>query len=343
MNVLMIGEYPPKIGGISTHIYNLRKELNSLGQNIFVLTYQKSSEENVYHTRLPNKFRGFFFIVFGIFKGIIIIRRNKIDLIHSHFATTPGLLGLFLSLLTRKKRILTVHGSDINIFIERKLLGHLVRFVLGNYPVIIAVSPYLADKLAKLMKRDIIAIPNGVDHLRFFPDNSERKGIGFIGALVNEKNPRSFVEIIRKLREMNIGEPAYVIGKGYLKNELEEMSSGLNINYLGEILDTENYLKKFRILISTSKTEGFGLSILDSMACGTPVVSLSSPGSEYLLGDLGLTANDEKQLAILVEKIIQDNSFRLDISNKVLEKSKLFSWNKCAKETLRIYKRLLLE
>jgi len=113
MNILMIGEYPPKIGGISTHIYYLKKELIKLNQNIFVLTYSKSLEDGVYYNKLPNRFRGFFFILFGLFKGIYIIRRNKIDIIHSHFATTPGLLGLILSLITRKKRILTVHGSDV--------------------------------------------------------------------------------------------------------------------------------------------------------------------------------------------------------------------------------------
>ncbi|KYC47985.1 MAG: D-inositol-3-phosphate glycosyltransferase [Candidatus Methanofastidiosum methylothiophilum] len=338
MNILFIGEYPPKIGGISTHIYYLKKELKNLGQNVFVLTYSPSSEENVYSTRLPNKFRGFFFIIFGIIKGIIIIRKNRIDIIHSHFATTPGLVGVFLSILTRKKRIITVHGSDVNVFLNKRFMGKIVKFVLHNHSVIIAVSPYLADKLQEILKKNIISIPNGVDKFRFYPDNSQKKGIGFIGALVNEKNPQAFINIIRKIRAKGIDEPAFVIGNGYLKDELEQISSGLNINFLGEILDTENYLKKFKVVISTSTTEGFGLSILDSMACGTPVVSLKSPGSNYLLGDLNLSLDNEESITDLVEKIIKDSSLRSDLSKKVFEKSKLFSWDKCAIGVLNIYK-----
>ncbi len=337
----MIGDYPPKIGGISTHISQLKKELNKLDQDVFVLTYSNCLEDKVYSTRLPKKFRGIFFIIFGFFKGINIIRKNNIDLIHAHFATTPGLLGLFLSVITRKKRILTVHGSDINVYLNRRIMGQVVRLVLSKYPVIIAVSPDLAEKITHFLKGDVISIPNGVDNLRFFPHVSEKKGIGFIGALVNEKNPKDFVELIRELRQKGIVEPTYIIGDGYLRKELEEISNGLNINYLGEIINTEKYLNKFKVVVSTSKTEGFGLSILESMACGVPVVSLVSPGSEYLLGDLNLVAQDKNQLAGLVEKIIINPELRLELSNKVLDKSKLFSWKKCARDTLDVYKKFI--
>ncbi len=339
----MIGEYPPKIGGISTHISQLKKELNNLDQDVFVLTYSNSSEENVYYTRLPKKFRGIFFIILGFFKGINIIRKNKIDLIHSHFATTPGLLGLFLSAITRKKRILTVHGSDINVYLKKRIMGQLVKFVLSNHPIIIAVSPDLSEKILQLYNLDVISIPNGVDPLKFSPEASEKKGIGFVGALVNEKNPKDFVELIRQLRQKGIDEPAYIIGDGYLRKELEVLSRGLNINFLGELFDTEKYLKKFLVVVSTSKTEGFGLSILESMACGVPVASLVSPGSNYLLGNLNLTVEDKTQLADLVEKIIENPRFRLDLSKKVIERSKLFSWEKCAIDTLEVYKKILFK
>lgn len=343
MNILMIGEYPPKIGGISTHISQLKKELNNLDQDVFVLTYSNSSEENVYYTRLPKKFRGIFFIILGFFKGINIIRKNKIDLIHSHFATTPGLLGLFLSIITRKKRILTVHGSDMNVYLKKRIMGQLVKFVLSNHPIIIAVSPDLSEKILQLYNLDVISIPNGVDPLKFSPEASEKKGIGFVGALVNEKNPKDFVELIRQLRQKGIDEPAYIIGDGYLRKELEVLSRGLNINFLGELFDTEKYLKKFLVVVSTSKTEGFGLSILESMACGVPVASLVSPGSNYLLGNLNLTVEDKTQLVDLVEEIIKNPRFRLDLSKKVIERSKLFSWEKCAIDTLEVYKKILFK
>ena len=337
----MIGEYPPKIGGISTHIYQLKKELEKLDQDVYVLTYSNSLEEKVYSSKLPKKFRGFFFVLFGIFKGVSVIRKNKIEVIHSHFATTPGLLGFFLSIFTRKKRILTVHGSDINVYLEKGIMGKLVKFILSNYPTIIAVSPDLAEKIETLSKGKIFSIPNGVEHSKFLPENSEKKGIGFIGALVNEKNPREFIELVKELRRKGILEPAYIIGDGYLRKELEKISEGQNIFFLGEIIETEKYLKKLLCVVSTSKTEGFGLSILESMACGIPVVALESPGSNYLLGDLDLTVPDKSQLIELVEKIIKIPEFRENISNKVIGKSNLFSWEKCAKANLEVYKNTL--
>ncbi len=337
----MIGEYPPKIGGISTHISHLKKELNNYNQNVFVLTYSSSKEEKVYSSKLPKKFRGVFFIIFGFFKGIYIIRKNRIDLIHSHFATSPGLLGILLSFITKKKRILTVHGSDINVYLNRNIMGKVIKFVLSNYQIIISVSPNLSERITHLVKAEVISIPNGVDNLKFFPDNSEKTGIGFVGALVNEKNPKDFIELIKELRKREIVEPAYIIGDGYLRKELEDSSKGLNINFLGEITETERYLKRFSLIVSTSKTEGFGLSILEAMACGTPVISLSSPGSNYLLENLSLVVQDKTQLANLSEKILLNSQFRDNLSSKVLEKSKLFTWKKCALATLESYNKLL--
>jgi glycosyltransferase involved in cell wall biosynthesis len=343
MNILIVGEYPPKIGGVSTHIYQLKKELKKLDQDVFILTYSNSSEEKVYSSKLPKKFRGFFFLILGFFKGVSIIRKNKIELIHSHFATTPGLLGLFLSVVTRKKRVLTVHGSDINVYLKKEIMGKLVKFVLSNYPTIIAVSPDLAEKIKDYSRGNIFSVSNGVEHSKFSPENSEKKGIGFIGALVNEKNPKDFIELVKELRKKGIVEPAYIIGDGYLRKELEVLSKGENIFFLGEITDVENYLKKFLCVVSTSKTEGFGLSILESMACGVPVVALASPGSNYLLGDLGLAVQDKDKLRELVEKIITIPEFRVDISRKVINKSNLFSWEKCAKENLDVYRYTLFK
>ncbi|KYC45149.1 MAG: D-inositol-3-phosphate glycosyltransferase [Candidatus Methanofastidiosum methylothiophilum] len=340
MNILMIGEYPPKIGGISTHISQLKKELNNLDQDVFVLSYSDSLEEKVYSTKLPKKFRGIFFIIFGFFKGINIIRTNNIDLIHAHFATTSGLLGYLLSIFTRKKRILTVHGSDINVHLKKKILGKFVKFVLSKYQVIIAVSPDLVEKIRNLIKGEVVFVPNGVDHIRFYPEKHEKKGVGFIGALVNEKNPKDFLKLVSLLRAKGIVEPAFIIGDGYLKKELLESSQGLDIIFLGEVVETERYLNKFLCVVSTSKTEGFGISILESMASGTPVASLSSPGSDYLLSDLGLTAQDTNELEKLVENILINPEFRNNLSNKVLERSNLFSWENTAIKTLEVYKKI---
>ena len=82
---------------------------------------------------------------------------------------------------------MTVHGSDINVHLKKRVLGKLVKLILSHYQFVIAVSPDLADKAKNLVNGEIFSITNGVDHAKFIPNKSKKKGIGFVGALVNEK------------------------------------------------------------------------------------------------------------------------------------------------------------
>ena len=89
--------------------------------------------------------------------------------------------------------------------------------------------------------------------------------------------------------------------------------------------------------------EGFGLPILEAMQCGTPVISSNSTSLPEVVGDAGILVDpkDQDQLCQAMLNILNDEVLRETLKQKGLERSKQFSWEKCANETVEIYKKII--
>lgn len=96
-----------------------------------------------------------------------------------------------------------------------------------------------------------------------------------------------------------------------------------------------------KVYLEPSFAEGFGLPVLEAMACGCPVVASNCSSLPEIVGDAGITVNPYKKLDIAngCLKILSDVKRREDIIQKGLKRAKLFSWVKCAKETIEVYKK----
>lgn len=88
--------------------------------------------------------------------------------------------------------------------------------------------------------------------------------------------------------------------------------------------------------------EGFGLPPLEAMACGTPVVVSNTASIPEVVGNAGLYVNPCKvdEIVSAMQKILTNKSLREEMVGKGLERTKLFSWKKMAKETLAVYKNI---
>ncbi|MDD5071614.1 MAG: glycosyltransferase family 1 protein [Patescibacteria group bacterium] len=89
--------------------------------------------------------------------------------------------------------------------------------------------------------------------------------------------------------------------------------------------------------------EGFGLPPLEAMACGCPVISSDKSSLPEVLGQAAIYFNpeDEKEMVRKVEEVIEDKNLREDLVKRGYEQVKKYSWEKCARETLRVYKEVL--
>ena len=97
------------------------------------------------------------------------------------------------------------------------------------------------------------------------------------------------------------------------------------------------------LFVFPSQYEGFGLPVLEAMACGVPVITSNKSSLPEIIGEVGIMIEPEdiQSLADNINKVLDDEDLREEMIKKGLKQAKKFSWDKCARETLEVYKSLL--
>lgn len=351
MEICIIGDYPPQKGGISTHLDMLVKELAKRDHKISLITYGKfkrKEPENVkiYETYYIDIFflRGLVFFI----NSLIILFKIKPKLIHAHPLHPAGTLSILYKKISNTKVIVTSHGSDILKWANKPFLKKLFSFVGNQADMVICVSKYLKKRARKLGINNPKVIYNAIPSIKtninksrtkqelFLPKN--RKVVLFIGSLEKNKNPEEMIKLAKKNKKYLF----FLIGEGslktYLKNKIR--SEGLeNIHLLGGKSRSEviKYLSASDVLVSTSKYEGFGLSLLEGIASHIPVISKEFPTSKELLVEDGVS-ND---LNSLLNEVLKNNDFAKRIIQGNKRKAKKFDKGRMVNEIEKLYKKVL--
>ena len=242
-----------------------------------------------------------------------------------------------------------------------------------------AASQVIADSAAT--KRDLVqlygtdpqritVVPLGVDEL-FQPVNDAARlaavraqyGIPgdyllYVGTLQPRKNLVRLIEAWNKIRNSNFEIRNWVLviaGKrGWLYEEIFATVQRLGLE--GQVLfpgyvteeDLPALLSGATAFVLPSLYEGFGLPVLEAMACGTPVIAANVASLPEVVGDAGLLVDplDTDALAAAMQRLLTDAapstplraSLRAELRQRGLARAKLFSWPRCAWETLAVLK-----
>lgn len=210
------------------------------------------------------------------------------------------------------------------------------------------------------LKDKIHVIPLGVsdryrviekNELNYRYDNRYpwKEFILYVGLLDEKrKNVERIVSAYAKLKkESKIKEKLLLLGKFFRPSpELTALIKRINlpddiILYTKWLPDEDMPLiyNKAKLVLLPSLYEGFGLPVIESFACGTPVITSNISPMKEIAQDAALLVNpeDEEELAGSIENILSDDVLYNELVKKGLERRKNFNWEKTACETIRVY------
>jgi len=171
-----------------------------------------------------------------------------------------------------------------------------------------------------------------------------------VGTIEPRKNLSRLVEALRGLRNAGLSIPLVVVGgRGWLYDDffrrLESLQMGDAVLFPGFVPDDDLAVlySAAAATVMPSVYEGFGLPILESMACGTPVLASSSASLPELGGEAAryFDPYDVAAMTGCIREVWVDADLRREMARQGLEQAAKFSWARAAAETLTVYDRLI--
>jgi glycosyltransferase involved in cell wall biosynthesis len=211
----------------------------------------------------------------------------------------------------------------------------------------IAISEFTKRELVNMLNIDqekIRVIHLGVDHSLYHPMNKEdcrkyfnldlnKKYILYVASNLYHKRTDLAKMIFEKVKKCR--EDVRMIKAGY--SEKLEGEGIISMGWIKEA-DMPKLYNCADVYLHTSEYEGFGLPILEAMACGIPVVASNRASIPEVTGDAGVLVDlDDDCVDEFAENILRVLDKNKKIDKLALERSKTFSWERTARETLRVY------
>jgi glycosyltransferase involved in cell wall biosynthesis len=172
----------------------------------------------------------------------------------------------------------------------------------------------------------------------------------FVSTIEPRKNLPSLLNAYRQLRNKYKRDELLVLAgsKGWLWEEVYETVERLNLEqevvFLGRVpsVDLVHLYNAARLLVHPSFYEGFGLTPLEAMTCGTPVIVSNTAALPEVVGDAGLMINphDIEGLTVAMWRVLTEPELRQELSQKGLKRAANFSWQKAAQQTLDVYHKI---
>lgn len=127
--------------------------------------------------------------------------------------------------------------------------------------------------------------------------------------------------------------------------EVQRLDLRQHVTFLGRV-DNDDLLYLYncaRCLAHPSRYEGFGLTPLEAMACGTPVVVSNVSSLPEIAGDAALLADpdNDEEIAVALHRLLSDEELHRQLSEKGRARARTFSWTRAAEETLAVYEKVL--
>jgi glycosyltransferase involved in cell wall biosynthesis len=293
----------------------------------------------------------------------LLVKNQHLDLLHSLHYTMP--------LAYPGRTVVTFHDMTFFLFPhhhtlpKRYFFRFFIRLSSRKATALIADSENTRQdtiRLAGVSPGKIFTVPLGVtQEFRLILDKTIRQHVRqkyhlpqhfilFVGTIEPRKNLPILLQAYASVADQITDHRLVVVGPmGWMVNKIIEQSGQLSIS---DKLDFTGYVEQedlpliynlADVFIYPSVYEGFGLPVLEAMACGTPVITSNVSSMPEIVGDAGvlITPNDSRTLAQSMLELINDPITRQRLSIKGQERAAAFSWKRTAEKTVEVYRQVL--
>jgi len=227
-----------------------------------------------------------------------VAEHAPLDLLHVHYAL-PHAISAILARQMRESAgarlavVTTLHGTDITLVGQDQSYLPITRFAIDKSDAVTAVSHYLREVTAAQFgtRKEIDVVPNFIDADRYRPDGASewargfrREGEALLVHVSNFRPVKRVGDVIGIFDRVLAKTPArlLLVGDGpdraLAERLCREMKICDRVHFLGNVTAVETLLPVCDLLLLTSDRESFGLSALEAMACGVPVVGTDAGG-----------------------------------------------------------------
>ena len=376
MRVALVTEfYYPHLGGVTEHVHNLARTLIQSGHHAIVITSHMGEPSRGHELGEMDQDPSYVYRIgtsrviysYGSFARVTtghglrrrirnILRREQIDLVHVHGGLNP-VLGLVAPDAAGDLDIPVVatfhswfHQSALCRIFRRPLQKRLDR-----HAAVIAVSQPVVEAHARYFEADWRIIPNGVDTSFFRPDGSDRPSTSdtepellFLGRLDPRNGLDTVLSAMPAVLEQFPEVRLTIAGDGPLRRLYQRLAApvGRHVSFIGSVNGNRPvfYSRADLYLCPTTKAS-FGITLLEAMACATPMVVSDITGFRELVsgGDEAVLVpkNDSGAWAETIVALLHDDRRRERMGSAGLSKAERFAWPRVAAEVTAVYRSVL--
>ena len=292
-------------------------------------------------------------------------RKERLDLFYSPEYIVP--------VLARAKKVITVHdfiNSDYPLYHKRNLILRRIYYRLKDKTLhkadkVISVSHYTKEKIRQLCGIDESRIAviheaaqdcfRPVSDSDLFARTREKYGIDarfilYAGALDYHKNIDGLIKAFSRIKDKEAAlvlagvknDPRYFESIQRLIADLHLERRVLLLGYIPQE-DLVSLYNMAESVISVSFYEGFGLPVIEAMACAKPVIASGNTSMAEIVGDCGILVNPHnlEEITAAMDSLLSNEGLRKTLAEKGFERSKEFSWEKAARQMLGVWEELV--
>ncbi|MBI3268414.1 MAG: N-acetyl-alpha-D-glucosaminyl L-malate synthase BshA [Planctomycetes bacterium] len=294
-----------------------------------------------------------------------VAERRRLDVIHVHYAYPHAVSALLARDMLGERApalVVTLHGTDITLAERHPCHERAVRFALDRSDHVTAVSDSLRQETLRRFgtQRVIAVIRNFVDPRVFAPRPRSSAGArrryappgeALLVHVSNFRAVKRVPDLIRAFALLRRHVPArlLLVGDGEAAATARRLVARLglsrSVRFLGEVRRVERLLPLADLFLLASEREGFGLSALEAMACGVPVVSTRSGGPEEILTD-GLEGRlvpvgAPAAMARACRDLLGDPELRAAMGRRARERAVAFDRDQAVERYEELYRRCI--